>query len=66
MSAYEYDPTDLGDGKTMSRFYMDIPIPSYLLAIAVGDLAYKEVGPTTGVITETVNVEKYATILAGL
>jgi len=34
------------------RFTMDQPIPAYLLALAVGDLQFKEVGPRTGVYAE--------------
>jgi len=35
-----------------ARFRCDIPIPDYLLAIAVGDLVYRSTGDRTGVITE--------------
>lgn len=59
MSAFDIDVVDAGAGKKTFRFYLDIPIPSYLLAMAVGDLGYKSTGPTTGVITETVNVDKF-------
>jgi aminopeptidase N len=34
------------------RFTMDQPIPSYLLAIAVGDLAVRETGPRSAVYAE--------------
>ncbi len=34
------------------RFRMDNPVPPYLIAIAVGDLKFKEVGPRTGVWAE--------------
>jgi leukotriene A-4 hydrolase/aminopeptidase len=34
------------------RFYMDHPIPSYLIALAVGDLAYRPTGRRTGVWAE--------------
>ncbi len=34
------------------RFTMDKPIPSYLMALAVGDLEFKAVGPRTGVYAE--------------
>lgn len=34
------------------RFDMPQPIPSYLLALAVGDLAFAELGPRTGVYAE--------------
>ena len=35
------------------RFIMDRPIPSYLIALAVGDLAFQSTGPRTGVWAET-------------
>jgi len=34
------------------RFTMDQPIPSYLMALAVGELAFKSLGPRTGVYAE--------------
>jgi leukotriene-A4 hydrolase len=34
------------------RFVMDQPIPSYLIALAVGDLAFQATGPRTGVWAE--------------
>ncbi len=34
------------------RFRMDHPIPSYLMALAVGDLAFRSIGPRTGVYAE--------------
>lgn len=34
------------------RFRMDNPVPPYLIAIAVGDLKFREVGPRTGVWAE--------------
>ena len=42
------------------RFHMKQPIPSYLLAIAVGDLAVRETGPRTAVYAEPSMVEKAA------
>jgi aminopeptidase N len=49
MSA-DNDPAATGVGGW--RFTMPQRIPSYLLAIAVGDLAYKAIGPRSGVYTE--------------
>lgn len=40
------------------RFVMDQPIPSYLIALAVGDLAFQATGPRTGVWAEPSMVEK--------
>ncbi len=42
------------------HFEMDKPIPSYLLAIAVGDIAVKPTGPRTAVYAEPSMVEKAA------
>jgi leukotriene A-4 hydrolase/aminopeptidase len=41
-------------------FKMEKPIPAYLLALSVGDLVFKEVGPRTGVYAEPVTLEKAA------
>ncbi|MCG8460835.1 MAG: M1 family metallopeptidase [Holophagales bacterium] len=46
------------------RFTMPQPIPSYLLAIAVGDLEFRELGERTGVYAEPAMVEKAAWELA--
>ena len=45
-------------------FKMTQPIPSYLIALAVGDLAFKPLGPRTGVYAEPPVVEKAARELA--
>jgi leukotriene-A4 hydrolase len=42
------------------RFTMDQPIPSYLLAIAVGDIAVRETGPRSAVYAEPSVVEAAA------
>lgn len=49
MSA-DNDPNATGEGGY--RFNMPQPIPSYLLAIAAGDLAFQSIGPRSGVYTE--------------
>jgi leukotriene A-4 hydrolase/aminopeptidase len=41
-------------------FKMDQPIPSYLMALAVGDLAFKPLGPRTGVYAEKPFIEQAA------
>ncbi|MGH1364615.1 MAG: M1 family metallopeptidase [Calditrichia bacterium] len=41
-------------------FQMTQPIPSYLLALAVGDLEYRALGPTSGVYAEPSMIEKSA------
>ncbi|OSZ68597.1 aminopeptidase [Sphingomonas sp. IBVSS2] len=40
------------DGKRRFRFRMDKPVPPYLVAMAVGDLAFKATGKRSGVWTE--------------
>ncbi len=50
------DPAD----PKVTRFRMDRPIPSYLIALAVGDLAFRPLGPRTGVWAEPSMVEKAA------
>ncbi|HEU4651060.1 MAG TPA: M1 family aminopeptidase/hydrolase [Croceibacterium sp.] len=42
---------DLGEARAF-RFAMDKPVAPYLIAIAAGDLAFRELGPRTGVWTE--------------
>jgi leukotriene-A4 hydrolase len=40
------------DGRGGFRFVMPQPIPSYLLAIAIGELAHRDVGPRTTIWSE--------------
>jgi aminopeptidase N len=49
-----------GLGSTAFRFRMPQPIPSYLFAIAVGNLHFRELGPRTGVYAEPEIVESAA------
>jgi leukotriene-A4 hydrolase len=51
MSANESESIDNGETITYS-FKNSIPVASYLLAIAVGNLSYASTGPRTGVISE--------------
>lgn len=39
-------------------FYMDIPIPSYLIAFSIGNITEKQIGKRTSVISEGVNIQK--------
>ncbi|MCU1259395.1 MAG: Peptidase rane alanine aminopeptidase [Bryobacterales bacterium] len=55
MSA-EHDAASKGD----FRFHMNEPIPPYLIAISVGDLAFQETGKRTGVYAEPSVVAKAA------
>ncbi|WP_420607215.1 M1 family metallopeptidase [Novosphingopyxis sp.] len=43
-------PTE--DGRVSYRFRMNNAVPPYLIALAVGDLAFKSLGPNSGVYTE--------------
>ena len=52
MSANESAPVDNGDGTMTFNFATTIPVPSYLLAMAVGNLSYASTGKRTGVIAE--------------
>ncbi|HET6267797.1 MAG TPA: M1 family aminopeptidase/hydrolase, partial [Acidobacteriota bacterium] len=42
------------------HFHMPQPIPSYLMAIAVGDIAFRSTGPRTGVYADPTIIEKAA------
>ncbi|MBW3628340.1 MAG: M1 family metallopeptidase [Gemmatimonadetes bacterium] len=48
------------------RFRMDRPIPPYLIALAVGDLVFRPLGPRTGVYTEPEVLDRAANELADL
>lgn len=47
-------------GQTLFRFRMPQPIPSYLFALAVGNLEFRELGPRTGVYAEPEMIEAAA------
>jgi len=51
---------------TNYHFEMKQPIPSYLLAIAVGNIEYREISPRTGVYSEPEMVDKAKWELADL
>jgi leukotriene-A4 hydrolase len=42
------------------RFRMDKPIPAYLMALAVGDLTFRSLGPRTGVYAEPAMIDAAA------
>ena len=52
MSASHWEPPKQLGNQVECRFNMDIPIPVYLVALAIGDIAYKEIGPRSRVWTE--------------
>jgi leukotriene A-4 hydrolase/aminopeptidase len=53
------NPTELSEDGSYS-FEMKQPIPSYLLALAVGDIAFAPLGPRSGVYAEPSVLEKAA------
>ncbi len=54
------DGEPAGDGRRAYRFRMDKPVAPYLIAIAAGDLAFRELGPRTGVWTEPAMLDRAA------
>ena len=68
MSAEQLTPqgTDAAGGERAFEFRLTQPVPSYLIAIGVGDLAYRQVGPRTGVYTEPSMLDAAANELADL
>lgn len=53
-----------GEGRRAFRFRMDHPVAPYLIAIAAGDLAFRALGPRTGVWTEPAMLDAAARELA--
>ena len=53
-----------GEGLRAFRFRMDKPVAPYLIAIAAGDIAFRELGPRTGVWTEPAMLDRAAAELA--
>jgi aminopeptidase N len=67
MSAEQLTPDGLEvPGGRMFEFRLTHPVPSYLIAIGVGDLAYRRVGPRTGVYTEPAMLDAAANELVDL
>ncbi|HST37486.1 MAG TPA: leukotriene A4 hydrolase C-terminal domain-containing protein, partial [Allosphingosinicella sp.] len=54
---------DAGEGRRAYRFRMTHPVAPYLIAIAAGDIAFRELGPRTGVWTEPAMLERAASEL---
>ncbi len=67
MSAEQLTPegVETAGGRTF-EFRLTHPVPPYLIAIAVGDLAYRQVGPRTGVYTEPKMLDAAANELVDL
>ena len=59
------NPTEKNDTGKYS-FTMNQPIPCYLIAMAVGDIAYKQIGENTGVYSEPALLEEVAYEFADL
>lgn len=59
----EGEVTELG---RVFEFRMEKPVPPYLIALAVGDLAFQPLGSRTGIYTEPVVLEKAAYEFADL
>jgi aminopeptidase N len=67
MSAEMLTPEgEAADGGRAFRFRMDQPVAPYLIALAVGDLAFKPLGPRTGVWAEPEMLDKVAWEFADL
>ena len=58
------EPKKTGDGRRAFRFMMTNPVPPYLIAIAAGDIAFRDLGPRTGVWSEPAMLESAAEELA--
>ena len=66
MSANETGVWPVSDTHNVAVFSCDIPIPCYLIAIAIGDLEYRSLGPRVGVITEPSQMDKVANELSDM
>ena len=65
MSADNLDPDgERAPGGRAYRFRMEHPVAPYLIAIAAGDLAFRSLGPRTGVWTEPAMLDRVAYELA--
>jgi leukotriene-A4 hydrolase len=66
MSANETAPTNNADGTITYHFDNQIKMPSYLVAIAVGNLATKPAGPRATIIAEPGPLDDYARELSNV
>jgi len=66
MSAGPAGDAPAGPGRRVFRFRMPQPIPSYLFALAVGELAGRDLSPRSRVWAEPATVEKAAWEFAGV
>ena len=66
MSANETGVEDFNSTHKSFKFLNEIRMPSYLIAIAVGDIEYRSLGDRVGVITEPVRLDAVAEELKSL
>jgi leukotriene-A4 hydrolase len=55
-----------GEAGRAWRFRMEHPVAPYLIAVAIGELAFRELGPRTGVYTEPSRIDAAAAEFADL
>jgi leukotriene-A4 hydrolase len=58
MALMSAENTDIVNDTGIYRFRMTLPIPAYLMALAVGDLAFKGIDDRTGVYAEKGMIDK--------
>lgn len=58
------DPEKAEEGRRAFTFEMDKPVAPYLIAIAAGDIVFRELGPRSGVWSEPVMIDAAAKELA--
>jgi aminopeptidase N len=67
MSAEQLTPDGVdGQGGRTFEFRLTQPVPPYLIALAVGDIAFRSLGPRTGVYTEPSMLDTAASEFADL
>ena len=60
MSAVREGEDELSGDRKVSRFVQRVPIPSYLLALAIGSLQSRQIGPRSAVWAEEQFIEEAA------
>lgn len=58
MSAIKDGVEEVDNSTKVHKFRQPVPIPSYLIAIAIGDIVSKQIGPRTKVWTEQELLDK--------
>jgi leukotriene-A4 hydrolase len=66
MSANDTTQVTNDDGYTTYSFSCTIPIPCYLIAMAVGDIEYRSLGDRVGVLTEPSMMDEVAECLSDM